>query len=199
MSSVLLIYPYFKPIHDRSLFRFPPLGIAYVASSLRAAGHTVSLLDCTFLSRGEALRQVSAAGADVTGVYCMITMRQDALRFAQAARGTGSLLVAGGPLPTSDPGLFLPAFDVVVKGEGERTMCELVTAHENGQDLHMVAGTVVRESGGLAASSPRAMEPDLDDLPLPARDLFPNEQYVRYSRRRFGYAITTVMSTRGCP
>ncbi len=49
MTSVLLIYPYFKPRRDRSVFRFPPLGISYVAASLREAGHEVDLLDCTFL------------------------------------------------------------------------------------------------------------------------------------------------------
>ena len=38
MTSVLLIYPYFKPAHDRSLFRFPPLGIGYVAAALRPPG-----------------------------------------------------------------------------------------------------------------------------------------------------------------
>ena len=52
MTSVLLIYPFFKPRHDNSEFRFPPLGLGYIAASLREAGHEVSLLDCTFLGRG---------------------------------------------------------------------------------------------------------------------------------------------------
>ncbi len=199
MSSVLLVYPYFKPAHDRSLFRFPPLGIGYVAAALRAAGHEVTLLDCTFVSREDALRQARAARADVVGVYCMITMRRDAIRFARELRDSGPLLVAGGPLPTSDPGLFLGDFHVVVTGEGERTMPELVTARENGQDIRLVRGTAFRGSDGATTSSARAMEPDLDALPFPARDLFPNEQYIRHSRRRYGYAITTIMSTRGCP
>ena len=48
MTSVLLIYPFFKPRRDRSVFRFPPLGISYIAASLRTAGHSVTLIDCTF-------------------------------------------------------------------------------------------------------------------------------------------------------
>ncbi len=199
MSSVLLIYPYFKPAHDRSLFRFPPLGIGYVAACLRAAGHGVSLLDCTFVSREAALRQARASGADVVGVYSMITMRRDAIRFARELRGTGALLVAGGPLPTSDPGLFIRDFDVVVTGEAEHTMPELVTAHENGQDIRSIRGTAWRGADGVASSGARVLEPDLDAIPFPARDLFPNAQYIRHSRKRYGYAITTIMSTRGCP
>ena len=47
MTRVLLIYPYFKPKNSRSIFRFPPLGICYVAASLQHAGHDVDILDCT--------------------------------------------------------------------------------------------------------------------------------------------------------
>ncbi len=57
MTSVLLIYPFFRGARDRSRFRFPPLGPAYVAAALREAGHEVDLLDCTFLGRDEALAQ----------------------------------------------------------------------------------------------------------------------------------------------
>jgi anaerobic magnesium-protoporphyrin IX monomethyl ester cyclase len=199
VKSILLIYPFFKPAYDRSLFRFPPLGIAYVAAALRAAGHQVSLLDCTFLSRDDALRRAVVLRADVVGVYSMITMRRDAIRFSRALRPTGAFLVAGGPLPTSDPGLFLRDFDLVVAGEGERTMCELVAALESGTDARSIPGTVFPDSGGDARAGARALEPDLDALPFPARDLFDNDRYIRHSRSRYGYAITTVMTTRGCP
>jgi hypothetical protein len=74
MSSVLLVYPFFRRSLDRSRFRFPPLGPAYVAASLRAAGHQVRLLDCTFLSRSQAEQLALAAHADVVGIYCMATM-----------------------------------------------------------------------------------------------------------------------------
>jgi hypothetical protein len=55
MTSVLLIYPFFIPAHERSIFRFPPLGVSYLAASLMQAGYTVNLLDCTFLDRQSAL------------------------------------------------------------------------------------------------------------------------------------------------
>jgi len=84
MTSVLLIYPFFRRSLDRSRFRFPPLGVAYVAASLREAGHDVRLLDCTFLRRDDALRQAVAATEDVVGIYCMATMLEDCLAFAEA-------------------------------------------------------------------------------------------------------------------
>jgi len=209
VTSVLLIYPFFRRSLDRSRFRFPPLGPAYVAASLREAGHAVRLLDCTFLTRGDAFRLALAANAEIVGIYCMATMLDDCLWFAQRLRGRCRLLVAGGPLPTCGPGAFLGDFDVVVRGEGEQTMREVVAAHEAGADLSAVPGVVCRarpdgagaptSAAAPASAPPRPFAPDLDAIPFPARDLLPNASYIRHGRRRYGYAVTTVMSTRGCP
>ncbi|MFA4964381.1 MAG: cobalamin-dependent protein, partial [Thermoleophilia bacterium] len=149
-TAVLLIYPFFRRSLDRSRFRFPPLGPAYVAARLRQSGHAVRLLDCTFLRRDQALRLAQAAGADVVGIYCMATMLDDCLWFARQLHGRGRLLVAGGPLPTCDPAAFLSDFDAVVRGEGEQTMLELLAAHDAGADIGAVPG-VVRGAGTGAA------------------------------------------------
>ena len=135
MNSVLLIYPFFRRSLDRSRFRFPPLGPAYVAASLRRAGHEVHLLDCTFLSRGRAEELALAAHADVVGIYCMATMKEDALWFARRLRAGTPLLIAGGPLPTCDPGAFLADFDAVIRGEGEETVVDALAAHAAGREL----------------------------------------------------------------
>ena len=207
MTTVLLIYPYFKPPRDRSVFRFPPLGPSYLAAALLEAGHIVHLLDCTFLNRRDALERALAVKAEVIGIYCMITMREDCLWFAQQLRGQCQLLVAGGPLPTCDPVPFLEQFDVVVRGEGEDALRELVAAHASKADLSSVAGIVYRSSSGLAgqgaagivSTADRPFIKDLDHLPFPARHLLPNADYQRHGQKRYGYSITTIMSTRGCP
>ncbi len=146
MTSVLLIYPFFKPRRDRSVFRFPPLGISYIAASLRTAGYPVTLLDCTFeKNRNEALAKALAVQAEVVGIYCMVTMLDDSLWFAGQLRQQTRLLVAGGPLPTCDPTPFLEQFDVVVRGEGEQTMLDLLEAFSQGSDLSAVPGIVYRK------------------------------------------------------
>jgi len=207
MSKVLLIYPYFRPPRDRSVFRFPPLGISYLASSLIAEGYEVQLLDCTFMNKNDALERALNARAEVVGIYCMVTMLEDCLWLARQLRTSSKLLVAGGPLPTCDPLTFLADFDVVVQGEGERTLVELIKAVENGNDLALVAGIVTRRvienrefSNDLSISSPkRPFNKNLDSLPFPARHLLPNKDYIRFGQKQYGYSITTVMSTRGCP
>lgn len=209
MTSILLIYPFFIPSQDRSIFRFPPLGVSYLAASLQEAGHEVHLLDCTFLTREDALTAARATRAEVVGIYCMVTMIEDCLWFARQLRDSGSskLFIAGGPLPTCDPLPFLEHFDVVVLGEGEHTMIDLLRAYEDVSDLSTVPGIGYRTNtflpgkvkGEISFSVERPFEKNLDRFPFPARELLPNEQYIQYGKKKYGYSVTTVMSTRGCP
>ena len=199
MTSVLLIYPFFKSRHDRSIFRFPPLGLGYLASSLRKCGYDVELLDCTFLDKGKALKMATEAKADAVGIYSMVTMREQSLMFARVLRESCDLIIAGGPLPSCDPGPFLGDFDVAVVGEGEKTICEIILAHEEGSDLGSIKGIAYRQDGRDCFTPKRELEPDLDQIAFPARDLFSNQAYIDHGKKRFGYAITTVMTTRGCP
>jgi anaerobic magnesium-protoporphyrin IX monomethyl ester cyclase len=205
VTSVLLIYPFFKPRRDRSVFRFPPLGLGYVAASLLEAGHEVRLIDCTFLDRQAALATALAAKVEVIGIYCMVTMQEDCFWFAQQLRGHCRLLVAGGPLPTCDPEPFLDYFDVVVRGEGEQTMQELLQNDVHPSELGAIAGIVYRprtagkEKGAAVYTPEREFIQELDQLPFPARALLPNESYINHAKKKYGYSITTVMSTRGCP
>lgn len=205
MTSVLLIYPYFKPRRDRSVFRFPPLGVGYIAASLLSAGHEVQVIDCTFLTRDEAMQQALAARAEVVGIYCMVTMLEDSFWFARRLRANCRLLVAGGPLPSCDPAPFLDSFDVVVNGEGEETMRELLSAYSQGADLQRVRGIAYRsraagqQEAGIVFTPERPLMKDLDRIPFPAREKLPNTNYIQYGRKKYGFSITTVMSTRGCP
>lgn len=205
MTSVLLIYPFFIPRRDRTVFRFPPLGISYIAASLQKAGYDVHLIDCTFLDKKEALKQALAIRADVVGIYCMVSMIDECLWFARQLRAQSRLLVAGGPLPTCNPESFLEIFDVVVRGEGEQTMPDVLRAFAESTDLANISGIVYRTEadwpikGKLIYTSERSFTKDLDTIIFPARELLPNESYIRIGKKKYGYSITTVMSTRGCP
>ena len=111
-----------------------------------------------------------------------------------------SLLVAGGPLPTCDPQAFL--------GRLRRRRARRGRADHGRRPRRARGrrgpGRRARRGRREARRRPRPprrgrFAPDLDALPFPARDLLPNAAYIRHGRRRYGYAVTTVMSSRGCP
>ena len=199
MTKVTLVYPYFQPSNDNSIFRFPPLGLGYVAASLRTHGIPVELVDCTFLRSEEVVEKVRHSNPQIIGVYSMFSMKKSSLELARLFKDYCDLLVVGGPLPTLDATDFLEVFDVAVIGEGEESMVELVDCMEKSAGFSAVKGIAYKDRGELRFTSPRGFVQNLDDLPFPSRELFDNEAYKKYYSKRFGYTITPMITSRGCP
>jgi anaerobic magnesium-protoporphyrin IX monomethyl ester cyclase len=194
-----LVYPYFQPSKDNSIFRFPPLGLGYLASALKRRGHNVELVDCTFLKEEEALQRIKRSKPQIVGIYSMFSMKKTSIRMANKLRGNCDLLVVGGPLPTLNPEDFLGPFDVAVLGEGEKTIVELADCVEKGSPISKIRGIAYEEGCEFKFTPPREFTKNLDDLAFPARELFDNEEYKRYYQRKFGYSTTPLISSRGCP
>lgn len=202
MTAVTLVYPFFRPRPDRSIFRFPPLGLGYIVSYLRQHGVSANLVDCTFLAESEAIEQVRKTKPDIVGVYSMFSMKASALRLAKLLRKECDFLIAGGPLPTLLAEDFLDDFDVVGVGEGETTSLELVETVEGHRSLSTVKGIVYRNKGNgnhVTRTPTREAIEELDRLPFPARDQLDHEAYKHHYRERYGYTTTSVISSRGCP
>ena len=107
------------------------------------------------------------------------------------------LLVAGGFFPSFVPNALHPLADIVVKGEGERSFADLVTAHLGGDPTDTIPGLFHKEGDGYEYSGDaKPLEP-LDDYFFPAWDLVPMERnYHRWARRM---PIVPLVTSRGCP
>jgi radical SAM superfamily enzyme YgiQ (UPF0313 family) len=111
-------------------------------------------------------------------------------------------VILSGPGPTASPAAYLdhPAVGVVVMGEGERTLVELLAALDSARPLVDVDGLALGDgAGGVIESGKRAIIHDLDSLPMPARDLIAVEQYLDMWEDEHGYRSLTISMTRGCP
>lgn len=89
---------------------------------------------------------------------------------------------------------FTRAFDVLVRGEGERTLPELIAAMETGRDWRSIPGLIWHE-GERIRSTPVRAPLELDGLPLPVydRDIYPaldGDEKIK---------IGVVDESRGCP
>jgi len=202
MTTVTLVYPFFRPKPDRSIFRFPPLGLGYIVSYLRQHGVSANLVDCTFLTEKEAIEQVRKSRPQIVGIYSMFSMKAPALRMAKLLRSDCQMLAVGGPLPTLCAEDFLNGFDVVGLGEGEATVLELVEAVEGHRSLSTVKGIAYKNAGDenhVIRTPVRDTVQDLDSLSFPARDQFDNGAYRQHYKERFGYTTTSVITSRGCP
>ena len=201
MTTVTLVYPYFHPRRDNSIFRFPPIGLGYIAAYLKQNGISVNLVDCTFLSQEKALERIKASKPKIIGIQSMFSMKSQSLELARLLKEECKMLVAGGPLPTTNPEAFLHEFNVAVNGEGEQTILDLVNASEKGEDLSKVSGITFRDedTSQIRRTRKRDLIADLDILPFPSREMFDNESYKNYYKKKFGFTTTTIMTSRGCP
>ena len=195
-ADVVLIYPQRAPVRGRHWI-MPSLGLMYLSAVLIRAGYRVRHIDHTFLERREVLAEVERLRPDVVGVYCMITMQDEAFSLAEDLRGK-ALTIVGGPYPSGEQEPFLDLFDLVAVGEGEETILE-VMAHLGDRRFEEVKGLVFKRDGEVVRTEPRARTKDMSWLPLPYRGDLPNREYIEYWRRHWGDATTPLMSTRGCP
>lgn len=205
----MLIYPYTKPKLDRSRFRLPPLGLGYIASYLRKEGFNVEILDCTFKGETSIVETARFLSPRIIGIYSMFTMKEASLRLVNQLNDYCELSVVGGPLPSVDPEPFLEHFDVVAVGEGENTMLELAKTR-NINEIKFIDGIVYRKNGEKVLRSKdgegeiiynpsRKFIQNLNTLPSPARDLFDNQAYFEYYKKKNIEPTTSIMTSRGCP
>jgi len=191
------------PFNGPSSAFWPPLAFASLAAALRerVRGLRVGILDAPALQMGwrtleaELHRQQPAyIGIGEEAVSCV-----EGLRLARLAKAGQAYVIAGGCFfgHVASEVLRTGLVDVVVHGEGEITIVELVEAlRGGGSDLERVAGISFRRGEEIVTTAPRQPIADLDQLPFPAYDLLPVDRYGARSRNHPNLAAIEL--GRGC-
>jgi radical SAM superfamily enzyme YgiQ (UPF0313 family) len=194
---VLLINPPYPVVESLTM----PLGLLYLAARLEQAGCQVRLEDLQLcrspLTRlEEALRRQKPALTGITSFSLNLSMASKILRKVKRL-SPDTVTVWGGPHVSFDDREVLhqhPWVDVVVRGEGEETLAEVVERLRQGKGIEGVLGITWRgKDGNPQTNPPRPFREDLDQLPRPAWHLLKLSQY-----RAFGDGAS-LMTSRGCP
>ncbi|HEX6201206.1 MAG TPA: radical SAM protein [Thermoanaerobaculia bacterium] len=206
MADVLLTHGYFlleDPKEQEIMKPYPTLGLLYLSAYLRREGFTVEVFDTTFARREDLYRRLAGEPGGVVGFYTNLMTRGPVLAAIAQAKEHGWTVVLGGPESANYPARYLEhGADVVVVGEGEVTMSELLPAlAERGTHrLHDVDGVVFRDEAGEVITTPeRAQVPDLDSLPWPDRGQIDIDRYVDTWRTHHGDGSVNLITARGCP
>jgi len=184
-------------------------GLAYIAAVARREGFKVKILDMgvTTFDTNELEQYLLTCRPRIVGLTATTIAVSDAARVAGIVKKIlpDTLTVIGGPHISCAPEATIkryPEFDIGVIGEGEITMLELLSlSNPLKGDFSKIDGLIWRDDNGISFSKPRELIKDLDWLPLPAVDLFPDlkSSYIPpyFSVKRT--PAVTVMTTRGCP
>lgn len=203
--KVLFVNPFFladSALERKFMTLYFPLGLLYLASVVREVGHSVAVFDGTFASGDMAFREALAEhDPDVVCIASLVTLRPAALRLARLAGEWGATVIVGGPDPTAEPDAYLdePAIDLVVMGEAERTLVQLLAARGASDGFTSVPGVAYRRQDGAVVQNP-AQDPilELDELPWPARDLIDVTRYLTVWKEEHGYSSLSLSVSRGC-
>jgi len=192
-----------------SYIHYFPLGLAYIASALRNAGHEVMIYnqDQFYYPQSHLVDYLTRNRFDVVGLGVVGGYYQyrKLLEISEAVNRIPNrpIYVLGGHGPSPEPEYFLKktGADIIVIGEGDITAVKLLDALENKESLSSVKGIAYLEGGKLVVTERQALVKDLDALPYPAWDLFPMDYYslIRMPHIKNNERAFPVLSGRGCP
>ena len=201
--NVLLIRP--DPGNERfglgPFFRVEPLGLEYVASALRARGHTPTIIDLRF---GHSVRAwARRTRPNLVGISCMHALEYD--RVIETARQIrrvvpDAFILVGGHAAAAFPGpLEAPEIDAVCVDDGEEVVPAVADALADGRPLSLmdVPALRLKTSDGWISTRPLEDRTGLDEIPLPARDLVERDRN-RYHCLLFK-PVWLIETARGCP
>ncbi len=176
-----------------------PLGCLYLAAALEQNGYQVDFRDYQFVSRRQPFKTVSLLSflhnsAAVVGISCC----SDLLPLAIAAmkrfkdENPQKIVILGGVGPTGVADQIMehfPFIDIVVRGEGERTVVDIMDRLGDPADLAGVQGIVYRQGGQVKKTPSRPRIQFLDREPLPAY----------HAVNLDNYQVLGLVTARGCP
>jgi anaerobic magnesium-protoporphyrin IX monomethyl ester cyclase len=183
---------------------YPPLDLMYVASIVREAGHTVTVVDAeaTEVSVDRILEHLSDPSPPLVGLATSsATIGLDlALVDRIKSRAPDTIVFITGSQGSKVPDLAMQGslVDAVIRGEPEHTVKAMLEAIAAGEDPLAVDGLTVRRGDAMVHNPDRALLKGeaLESLPFPARDVLPNDPYRIPTMEG---PIQTVQSSRGCP
>ncbi|MDI3339980.1 MAG: radical SAM protein [Sphaerobacter sp.] len=204
--DILLTHGYYlyQDPHELQVMKpYPPLGILYLSAYLKARGFDVRVFDTTFRSPEAFEAYLVRERPPIVGLYANLMTRPRVVQAMRLAKAVGATVVVGGPEPANYPEEYLTrGADVVVIGEGELTLAELLPhlARYGPTGMAHIQGIVYRDDDGrLARTEPRPYIPRLDELPFPDRAAIDIPHYVRVWREHHGRGSVSLITARGCP
>jgi len=183
----------------------PPIGLMYLGAVLERDNYEVGIIDANWrkLSQIDLSRELVKHRPDIVGITTDSCNFNDSLKVARVAKNvTHAIVIMGGPHATVLPNEVIryPEVDIVVFGEGEQTLLDVLQRIEEGNSLQGCEGTLFKQDNEVIHNPPRARITNLDELPFPARHLVAFEEYPhKYSFSRIRAPVSTVSTSRGCP
>lgn len=181
-----------------------PYGLSVISSFLKSKGYDVTLLDAAahHMTREQILAYIQKMNPGILGLTLITNHLPQTLPFLRDVKEAlpNTITIVGGPHPTAEPESLLRhhnQIDLVVLGEGEYTLLDVINRLRAGQSLDDTPGLCLRVDGEIRINPKREPIVDLDAMPFADWDSLPMEQYWYSWTVKKNYAGISL--SRGCP
>ena len=207
--KILLTHGYFlaeDPKEQLIMRPYPPLGILYISSYLEANGFANDVYDSTFSNLTALKTYIEETKPGIIGIYTNLMTKLNVLKIIHFLKSDTSLqnikIILGGPEVRNHKEKFLAyGADIIVFGEGEDTMLDLVKAWSSGvePDLHNMQGIAFKDKEGIIIMPDRVLIRDINQLAFPNRKKINLQLYFDAWKQKHGFSMVNVNTMRGCP
>jgi radical SAM superfamily enzyme YgiQ (UPF0313 family) len=199
-KRVLLVYPYIIRGWQAQPRIAIPMSLLCIAPPVMNAGYDVKIIDQRVEPRWRSiLKQELHKDPICVGVSSMTGPQlRHALEISKIVKEYGnSPVIWGGIHPSLLPAQTLQNenIDIVVQGEGEETLLELVQALEGKRSLSTIRGIWYKDNGHIKDTGIRPFIDLNKQPPLPYHLIEPR----KYARTMFGIEHIYFFTSRGCP
>lgn len=187
---------------------FPPLGLAYLASSLLKDGHNLKIIDASSYqyTNDQIFKILSDFGPDIIGISSVTSSADESYFLANylKERIKDVPMIYGGPHTSCFPEMIfdnIEQLDLLVYGEGEITFKKIVDFYQKEKKIPQdVPGTWAKIGGKWTKNIPAQPVLKLDELPMPAYELFDyNGVYKPLPLQYKKLPTANIITSRGCP
>ena len=181
-----------------AIIKGPPLSLISIAAMV--PDHDAKLFDFKVSKYRENRFKSELNRSDIVAITSLTPQISSAIEVAQMAKKSGCTSIIGGYHPTLAPDYVInhPGVDYIIRGEGEHTFKELID-YLNGNNKQVALKDIdgvsyKNKEGKVIHNKDRMLEPNLDNFPLPRRDLLDDKKYIYLGAR-----VAQIESSRGCP
>lgn len=204
MAKILLIKTYtFKSAKGEGI----PLGLLYISSALKQAGHEVRLIDFALLGNNDLnllTNFINEFQPDIAAVTVNTHERFSAIKVINYIKKFDPKIatLVGGPHITLLGREFMEknqSIDYAIIEDGEKTIVNLADYIRRREEINKLPGIYYRDKGLIIKNELKEIQTDLDRYGHPDLDIIDMEDYSLTIPVRGRIKALSICTSRGCP
>lgn len=179
--------------------RRPQLGFQYLCAVLEKINVKTDIFDqsVSFFNLDWLLKKVEEY--DAVGFYCSDCQEEKVKFYCQKIKDKYSgLILVGGPSTLINSAFLDYGCDIVVHGEGETTIQQIVEYYNGARPIEDVKGISYKKDNKIIEAPPQELIANLDQLPFPDRSKVDIRSYYDYLLFGMRIPYATMITSRGC-